>query len=88
LDLDHRADVLKDAEGKRVFTLNRCARERSINDAPEAARLLLEQSRLSMEEIAVETGFGARERMRRAFVRTYGEPPQAIRSEAGPIASI
>jgi transcriptional regulator GlxA family with amidase domain len=54
----------------------------------EAARLLLEQSRLSMEEIAVETGFGARERMRRAFVRTYGEAPQAIRSEAGPIPSI
>lgn len=54
----------------------------------EAARLLLEQSRLSLEEIALETGFGARERMRRAFVRTYGEAPQAIRSEAGPIASI
>jgi transcriptional regulator GlxA family with amidase domain len=54
----------------------------------EAARLLLEQSRLSMDEIAVETGFGARERMRRAFVRTYGEAPQAIRSEAGPIASV
>jgi len=54
----------------------------------EAARLLLEQSRLSFEEIAVETGFRARERMRRAFVRTYGEAPQAIRSEAGPIASI
>ena len=54
----------------------------------DAARYLLEQSRLSLEEIAVETGFGARERMRRAFVRTYGEAPQAIRSEAGPIASI
>jgi transcriptional regulator GlxA family with amidase domain len=54
----------------------------------EAARHLLEQSRLSMEEIAVETGFRARERMRRAFVRTYGEAPQTIRSEAGPIASV
>jgi transcriptional regulator GlxA family with amidase domain len=54
----------------------------------EAAKLLLEQSRLSMEEIAIETGFGARERMRRAFVRIYGEAPQAIRSEAGPIASV
>ena len=53
----------------------------------EAARLLLEQSRLSMEEIAVETGFGARERMRRAFVRIYGEAPQAIRSEAGPMSA-
>ena len=54
----------------------------------EAAKLLLEQSRLSMEEIAVETGFGARERMRRAFVRIYGEAPQAIRSEAGPMAAM
>ena len=42
----------------------------------EAARLLLEQSRLSMEEIAVETGFRARERMRRVLVWTYGEPPR------------
>jgi transcriptional regulator GlxA family with amidase domain len=41
-----------------------------------------------MEEMAVETGFGARERMRRAFVRAYGEAPQEIRSETGPIASI
>jgi transcriptional regulator GlxA family with amidase domain len=40
-----------------------------------------------MEEIAVETGFGARERMRRAFVRIYGEAPQAIRSEAGPVSA-
>ena len=39
-----------------------------------------------MEEIAVETG--ARERMRRAFVRIYGEAPQAIRSEAGPMAAM
>lgn len=54
----------------------------------EAARQLLEQSRLSLEEIATETGFGARERMRRAFVRTCGEAPQTIRSDAGPIASI
>ena len=54
----------------------------------EAAKLLLEQSRLSMEEIAVETGFGARERMRRAFVRIYGEAPQGIRSEAGPVVAI
>jgi transcriptional regulator GlxA family with amidase domain len=54
----------------------------------EAARYLLEQSRLSLEEIAVETGFGSRERMRRAFVRTFGEAPQTIRSEAGPVASI
>jgi transcriptional regulator GlxA family with amidase domain len=54
----------------------------------EAARYLLEQSRLSLEEIAVETGFGSRERMRRAFLRSSGEAPQTIRREAGPVASI
>jgi transcriptional regulator GlxA family with amidase domain len=54
----------------------------------EAAKLLLEQSRLSLEEIAVETGFGSRERMRRAFVRIYGDAPRAIRNEAGPVPAI
>ena len=54
----------------------------------EAARVLLEQSRLSLEEIAVETGFGARERMRRAFVRIEGGAPRTIRSEAGPAPAI
>lgn len=45
----------------------------------EAARLLMEQGRLSMDMIADETGFADRERMRRAFLRTFGQPPQAIR---------
>jgi transcriptional regulator GlxA family with amidase domain len=54
----------------------------------EAAKLLLEQSRLPIEVIAEETGFGNRERMRRAFIRAYGEAPQSIRSNAGPLAKI
>ncbi|RFB75660.1 GlxA family transcriptional regulator [Methylovirgula sp. 4M-Z18] len=45
----------------------------------EAARLMLEQSRHSLDEIAVENGFTDRERMRRAFLRTFGLPPQTIR---------
>jgi transcriptional regulator GlxA family with amidase domain len=48
----------------------------------EAARLLMEQGRLSMDQIADETGFADRERMRRAFLRTLGQPPQAIRRNA------
>jgi transcriptional regulator GlxA family with amidase domain len=48
----------------------------------EAARLLMEQGRHSMDEIAGETGFGDRERMRRAFLRTLGQPPQTIRRNA------
>ncbi|MGO4761860.1 GlxA family transcriptional regulator [Cupriavidus sp. 2KB_3] len=45
----------------------------------EAARLLLEKGRLSLDVIAQEVGFTDRERMRRAFVRTTGQPPQAVR---------
>ena len=45
----------------------------------EAARLMLEQGRLSMDEIARETGFADRERMRRTFLRTLGQPPQTVR---------
>ena len=45
----------------------------------EAARLMIEQSRHSVEEIAVETGFVDTERMRRAFLRAYGQPPQVLR---------
>ena len=48
----------------------------------EAARLLMEQGRHSMDEIAGQTGFGDRERMRRAFLRTLGQPPQTVRRNA------
>jgi transcriptional regulator GlxA family with amidase domain len=45
----------------------------------EAARLMLEQGRHSMDVIADEVGFADRERMRRAFLRVLGQPPQSIR---------
>lgn len=45
----------------------------------EAARLMLESGRHPIDVIARETGFGDRERMRRAFLRAFGQPPQAIR---------
>lgn len=45
----------------------------------EAARLMLEQGRHPIEVIARETGFDDRNRMRRAFLRAYGVPPQDIR---------
>jgi transcriptional regulator GlxA family with amidase domain len=45
----------------------------------EAARLMMEQTRHSIDVIAAETGFADRERMRRAFLRAFGQPPQAIR---------
>jgi transcriptional regulator GlxA family with amidase domain len=48
----------------------------------EAARLMIEQSRHSIDVIAAETGFSDRERMRRAFLRAFGQPPQVIRRNA------
>ncbi|EPH5799228.1 GlxA family transcriptional regulator [Pseudomonas alloputida] len=45
----------------------------------EAARLLIEKGRLSMDHIAVETGFLDRERMRKAFLRVFGQSPQTLR---------
>lgn len=48
----------------------------------EAARLMMEQSRHPVEMVAIETGFADPERMRRAFVRAFGQPPQAIRRNA------
>ncbi|WP_042878192.1 GlxA family transcriptional regulator [Cupriavidus necator] len=55
----------------------------------EAARLMLESGRHPVDVIARETGFGDRERMRRAFLRAYGQPPQMIRraARAGEVAA-
>lgn len=48
----------------------------------EAARLMMEQGRLSIDVVARETGFADRDRMRRAFLRAFGQPPQVIRRNA------
>ncbi|MBB4659312.1 GlxA family transcriptional regulator [Parvularcula dongshanensis] len=45
----------------------------------EAARRRLEDSAAPIEAIAREVGFYDPERMRRAFLRLYGQPPQALR---------
>jgi transcriptional regulator GlxA family with amidase domain len=48
----------------------------------EAARALLDSQPLQVEDVALETGFGDSERMRRAFIRAFGQPPQALRRSA------
>ena len=45
----------------------------------EAARLMIEETRHPMDQIARETGFVDIRRMREAFMRQYGQPPQALR---------
>ncbi|WKE64645.1 GlxA family transcriptional regulator [Gallaecimonas kandeliae] len=48
----------------------------------EAARLMLEQSRHSLEEIARETGFRDRRHMREVFIRGFGVSPLVLRKHA------
>ena len=49
----------------------------------EAARVAVETSHLHLDHIAASTGFGDSSRMRRAFVRSFGESPQSLRRSAG-----
>ncbi|HEY0503065.1 MAG TPA: GlxA family transcriptional regulator [Lysobacter sp.] len=48
----------------------------------EAARVMVEQSRHTIDEVAAESGFVDTERMRRAFLRAFGQPPQVLRRNA------
>jgi transcriptional regulator GlxA family with amidase domain len=48
----------------------------------QAARMMLENTNRPIEAIAVDAGFGDPERMRRAFLRAFSQPPQAIRRSA------
>lgn len=48
----------------------------------EAARLMMEQTRHPIDVVAREVGFAGRERMRRAFLRVFGQSPQVMRRQA------
>ncbi|MGE8154430.1 GlxA family transcriptional regulator [Pseudomonas vancouverensis] len=48
----------------------------------EMARQMLERGRLNLDQIAAESGFIDRRRMREAFLRAFGQPPQVIRRNA------
>lgn len=48
----------------------------------EAARTLMEQSRHPIEIVAHQVGFSDRDHMRRAFLRSFGQPPQTLRRNA------
>ncbi|SAL09255.1 AraC family transcriptional regulator [Caballeronia peredens] len=48
----------------------------------EAARFMIEQGRHAINVVAKETGFTDRERMRRAFLRTFGVPAEVLRRNA------
>ena len=48
----------------------------------EGARALVEDTNHTLDVIAQLTGFGNRNRMRRAFLRAFGQPPEAIRRQS------
>lgn len=48
----------------------------------EVARERVEDSSEPLDRVAAVVGFGDQERMRRAFIRTFGQPPQALRRTA------
>jgi transcriptional regulator GlxA family with amidase domain len=48
----------------------------------EASRERVESGSEPIESVAARSGFGDPERMRRAFIRAFGQPPQALRRAA------
>lgn len=48
----------------------------------EAARAEVESGSTPIDQVARRSGFGDPERMRRAFLRSFGQPPQALRRAA------
>lgn len=48
----------------------------------EAAKSMIEDSHHPIDVVARENGFSDPERMRRAFIRAYGQPPQSIKRTA------
>ena len=48
----------------------------------EVARLRVQSSSEAIERVAQSTGFRDPERMRRAFIRAFGQPPQSLRRAA------
>jgi transcriptional regulator GlxA family with amidase domain len=48
----------------------------------EVARQRVQSSSEAIERVAQLTGFRDPERMRRAFIRAFGQPPQSLRSAA------
>jgi transcriptional regulator GlxA family with amidase domain len=48
----------------------------------EAARERIEAGAEPIDRVAEAAGFGDAERMRRAFIRAFGQPPQALRRAA------
>ncbi len=91
LKADLSVDILAEVGGLSPRQFTRVFREETgVTPAKaierlrvEAARLMLETTRHPIEVVARENGFGDRERMRQAFLRAFGHPPQTIQRASG-----
>jgi hypothetical protein len=54
----------------------------------EGARAPMEDTNHTIDVVAQQSGFGDRDRMRRAFLRAYGQSPHVIRRQSRGYASI
>jgi len=87
LSLNLTVEVLAARAGMSPRNFSRAFRQRvGVSPAKaverlrlEVARARVEGSRDPVEAIARGVGFGDAERMRRAFVRAFDQPPQALR---------
>lgn len=88
LSVEKLADVAR--MSKRQFT-RRFKDETGLTPAKAVERIRLETARdfvtsssWTIDTIARETGYADPERMRRSFVRAFGQPPQALRRQRKP----
>ena len=58
------------------------AAETGLTPAKAVERLRVETTHEPIDRVAETSGFGDPERMRRAFLRAFGQPPQALRRAA------
>ncbi|MFJ5295601.1 GlxA family transcriptional regulator [Pseudomonas sp. NPDC088368] len=83
LSVESLADVvnMSPRQFSRVFTTEtgQSPAKAVENLRVESARILMEAGNHTVDAVAHEAGFGDQERMRRAFIRAFGQPPQVFR---------
>ncbi|MEK1890905.1 MAG: GlxA family transcriptional regulator [Phyllobacterium sp.] len=86
LSVEHLAEIahLSPRQFSRIFQAEtgQSPAKAIENLRVEAARLMLEHGRIPIDTIAQDVGFGDRERMRRAFLRAFGQPPRFMQRVA------
>jgi transcriptional regulator GlxA family with amidase domain len=86
LSVEHLAEVacMSARQFARVFTAEtKCTPAKAIERLRvEAARPMVEDGEQALDAIARSVGFHEPERMRKAFLRAFGQPPQALRRSA------